>query len=488
MHQPYATVVVTLFLAASAFADTRLANLAEQRKGSQLRAHIQRGVDVNLAQADGMTALHWVVYHDDDDTARALIKAGAKVDATNRYGVAPLSIACTNGNADVVEMLLTAGADANTSLPGGETALMTAVRTGKLRPVKLLLKSGAKIEAKDRRQQTALMWAAAEGHVDVVTELIRVGADFRKPLGTGFTPLFFAVREGHQDVVDVLLKAGANVNEAMKPTRSVRKGPHAGLSPLTLAVENGHFDLAEFLLKAGADPNDQRSGFTPLHMLTWVRKPNRGDGDDGDPAPIGSGKMSSLQFVRVLVKHGADVNTRLKKGRSGQGHLNLTGATAFLMASKTADVEFMRLLLELGADPKISNADNATSLMAAAGLGTRAPSEEAGTEKEAIQALKLLLDLGLDVNAVDKNGETAMHGAAYKSFPEVAKLLSKAGADIKVWNRKNKYGWTPVLIAEGHRPGNFKPSFETLKAIHQIMIDAGLTPPKPTPRKNRKGY
>lgn len=488
MHPRFVILIGCAFLAANAFADTRPADLAEQRKTAQLRALIQDGVDVNAAQVDGMTALHWAVYHDDAESVRLLIKAGAKVDATNRFGVAPLSIACTNGNAAVVEMLLQAGADANTSLPGDETALMTAARTGTLRPVQLLLKSGAKVEAKDRRQQTALMWAAAEGHVDVVKELIRVGADFRKPLATGFTPLFFAVREGHLEVVAALLDSGADVNQAMKPTRSVSKGPQAGLSPLTLAVENGHFDLAAFLLKAGADPNDQRSDYTALHMLTWVRKPNRGDGDDGDPAPIGSGKMSSLQFVKVLVASGADVNTRLKKGRSGRGQLNLTGVTAFLMASKTADLEFMRLLLELGADPKIPNADDATSLMAAAGLGTRAPSEEAGTEEEAIQALKLLLKLGLDVNAVDKNGETAMHGAAYKSFPKVAALLAKADADIEVWNRKNKFGWTPVLIAEGHRSGNFKPSFETLKAIHQIMIDAGLTPPKPTPRVKRPGY
>src|SRR5204863_1508764 len=124
-----------------------------------------------------------------------------------------------------------------------------------------------------------------------------------------------------------------------------------GMSPLLLAVENGHFDLAVSLLEAGADPNDQRSGFTALHALTWVRKPNRGDGDDGDPAPIGSGNMSSLQFVRKLVAHGADVNARLRSGKSGKAQLNKTGATPFLFASMTADVPFMQLLVELGADP-----------------------------------------------------------------------------------------------------------------------------------------
>ena len=147
--------------------------------------------------------------------------------------------------------------------------------------------------------------------------LIRAGADFRTPLPSGFTPLFFAVREGRTDVVRVLLKAGADVNEAMQPTRSAGRGPARGTSPLLLAVENGHFELAVVLLEAGADPNDQRTGFTPLHTLTWVRKPNRGD-DDGDPAPIGSGNLTSLQLVDKLVAHGADVNARLKRGRRGK--------------------------------------------------------------------------------------------------------------------------------------------------------------------------
>jgi len=443
---------------------------------------------VNAAQVDGMTALHWAVYQDDLETAKTLVEAGADVNTANRYGVRPLSIACTNGNAGLVEILLDAGADANTTLRGGETVLMTASRTGKIGPVKALLAHGANVDSKEKNDQTALMWAAAEGHVEVVNTLIDAGADFRTPLRSGFTPLFFAVREGRTEVVQLLLRAGLDVNEVMRPKRRWGKGPRPGTSPLALAVENGHFELAVALLEAGADPNDQRSGFTPLHIMTWVRKPNRGDGPDGDPAPQGSGKLSSLQFVRELVERGADVNARLKRGQSGRGVLNRTGATALLLAAKTADVPLIRLLLELGADPHIANADNCTPLMAAAGIGTRAPTEEAGTEPEAIAAVKLLLKLGADVNHVDDNGETAMHGAAYKSFPKVVQLLADNGAQIEVWNRKNKYGWTPLLIAEGHRVGNFKPSFETVAAIHRVMQAAGVTPPEPTPRKIRKGY
>ena len=192
--------------------------------------------------------------------------------------------------------------------------------------------------------------------------------------------------------------------------------------------------------------------------ITWVRKPNRGDDDDGDPAPIGSGNLSSLEFVEKLVAHGANVNLRLKKGASGRGILSKVGATPFLLAAVTADVPLMRLLLELGADPTLPNAQHCTPLLAAAGVGTVAPGEEAGTEPEVLEAVALCLELGSDVNAVDDNGETAMHGAAYKSLPQVVQFLADKGAKIEVWNHKNKYGWTPLLIAEGHRVGNFKPS------------------------------
>jgi uncharacterized protein len=323
-----------------------------------------------------------------------------------------------------------------------------------------------------------MMWAAAEGHAAVVEALLAAGADFRTPLPSGFTPLFFAVREGRPDVVRVLLKAGADVNEAMQPKkRPSGKAPRRGTSPLMLAVENGHFELAVALLEAGADPNDQRSGFTALHALSWVRKPNRGDGDDGDPAPTGSGNLGSLQLVEKLIEHGADVNARLRRGASGRGVLSRVGATPFLLAAMTADVPFMRALLRHGADPKQPNAQHCTPLMAAAGVGCLAPGEEAGTEPEALEAVALAIELSNDVNAVDDNGETAMHGAAYKNFPQVVQLLADKGAKVEVWNRKNKYGWTPLSIAEGYRVGNFKPSPETIAVLHRVMRAAGASPP-----------
>ena len=465
-------------------AEATLADAAEAGHWDQVRTLLDSAdADMNASQADGMTALHWAAWHDRAEVVWQLLERGAQVDVENRYGIRPLMLACENGNGELVELLLAKGAESNAAQPGGETPLMTASRTGSVQAVKALLVHKADINAKQRAGQTAIMWAAAEGHSDVVTLLIEHGADFRTPLKSGFTALFFAVREGRTSVVDVLLKSGEDVNTVMRPEVEGGRTPRSGTSPLLLAVENGHFELAVHLLRAGADPNDQRSGFTPLHVLTWVRKPNSGDGLDGDPPPIGSGKLTSLQCVRELVNHAADVNARLDRGSSGRGRLNHKGSTPFLLAADTADLPLMKLLLELGADPTITNADKCPPLLAAAGIGTLAPGEEAGTEDEAIAAVKLLLETGADINAVDRNGETAMHGAAYKNLPKMVRLLAANGADINVWNRKNKYGWTPHLIAEGHRPGNFKPAATTLAEIRAVMQEAGVDLPEFTPGK-----
>ncbi len=468
-----------------------LADAAEKADWARVRALLKEHADVNRPQADGTTALHWAAFHDDLETSKILLAAKADAKSANRYGVTPLSLACVNGDGELVKMLLAAGADANATLHGGETALMTAARTGRVEAVRALLEAGAKVEDKENHGQTALMWAAADGHVAVVELLVKAGADVHARLPSGFTPMLFAAREGRIDVVRALLKAGVDVNEAIE---TEKKGngfsPRNGTSALMFAVENGHFELATELLKAGANANDERSGFTALHALTWVRKPNRGDDPDGAPPPAASGKLTSLQFARVLVERGANVNTRLVKGAGGRGKLALEGATPFLMASKTADLPYMKLLIELGADPKIANKDGSTPLIAAAGLGTAAADEEAGTESECVAAVEYLIGLGLDVNAVDENGETAMHGAAYKNLPKMVRLLAAKGAKIDVWNRKDKWGWTPLLIAQGFRPGNFKPSAETIEAIEGLMRAAGITPPAPPARSttNPAGY
>ncbi len=446
-----------------------VAEAAERANWAQVLRLVQAGADVNAVQPDGMTALHWAAYHGHADITQQLIAAEANVNAKTRYEVTPLSIACTVGKPQIVQHLLAAEANANAELPGGETPLMIAARAGDTKAVRLLLKHAANVNAKEREGQTALMWAASEGYADVVAALITAGADPNAASKTKFTAMMFAARQGRQDVVDTLLDAGVDVHAVMEPTESGKRVPRKGSSALTMAVESGHFELAMHFIRRGADPNDQRSGFTPLHAVVGIRKPNRGEDPDGDPPPLGSGNLTSLQFVRDIVAAGADVNSKLKQGKGGRAFLNHKGATPFLLAAKTVDVELMSLLIELSADPHITNVDGCTALMAAAGVGVRAVGEEAGTEPEVIDALKFLISHGLDVNTVDANQETAMHGAAYRCFPETIAFLAQQGADPTTWNHKNKSGWTPMMIGQGHRPGSFKPSPETVAALDAAM-------------------
>jgi ankyrin repeat protein len=424
-----------------------------------------------LAAADGSTPLHRAAYADDLAAVERLLRGGADVKEANRYGVTALSLACTNGNGAMVARLLEAGADANTALPGGETALMTAARTGSVEAVRALLSKGADVKARESKQgQTALHWAAAEGHAAVIAELVKAGAVVEDRLDSGYTPLLFAVREGRIAAVKALLKAGAEVNDTT-PVGGRRtapaKSPRQGTSALILATLNAHYELGRVLLEAGANPNADGPGYTALHAVTWVRKPGLGD---NDPAPQGSGELTSLEFVKALVAKGADINARMgKKIGVGMTGLNTAGGTAFFLAARTADAELMRLLAQLGADTKLGNADGSTPLMAAAGLGTRSPGEDAGTEAEVMEAIEVAIELGNDVNAVDQNGETAMHGAAYKNLPGAVRLLAKRGAKREVWDRKNRFGWTPMRIAEGYRFGNYKPSDVTMAAFRQLQ-------------------
>jgi uncharacterized protein len=463
-----------------------LADAAEHQDAARVRQLLDQRHDINTRQVDGMTALHWAVYHDDEELSRLLIGAGAEVNVKNRYGVLPLALAATNGSAALTSALLDAGAGANETLAGGETVLMLAARSGNLQAVQALLAAGADPNTQERREQTALMWAAAEGHAPVVKALMDAGADINHSLESGFTALFFSVREGNLDVTRVLVSAGADVNELLQSrgestqqagNNASEQPVNQGISPLLMAVRNGHFELAIELVKAGADPNDQRSGFTPLHTISWVRKPDASD--RGDPAPVGSGSLNALNFVKEIVALGADVNLPLIEGAPSQPNSSSQilsgGATAFLFAADRADVPLMNTLLELGANPFWPNLNNTTALMAAAGLGTSAPEEEAGTEDEALAATELMLKLGAEVNLVNDRNETAMHGAAFGMFPSVAKLLAQHGADPHIWNRENYRGWTPLFIAEGYRYGLPRPSRQTIEVIGTMMTEAGIT-------------
>ena len=237
-----------------------------------------------------------------------------------------------------------------------------------------------------------------------------------------------------------------------------------------LAAANAHYELAALLLDAGANPNAAPQGWTALHQVSWVRKAGVGD---NNPAPQGSGNMSSLEFVRKLAASGANLNARVtKKPSMGTTILNSIGATPFLLAARTKDVELMRLLADLGADPLLTNEDGTTPLMVAAGIGTSSPLEDPGTEPEVLEAVRLALKLGGDVNAVDKKGETAMHGAAYKHAPSVVRFLAESGAKVEVWNRQNDRGWTPLKIVEGIPIAMNVAGDEATRIVIRELLDA----------------
>jgi uncharacterized protein len=420
---------------------------------------------------DGTTLLHRAVHREDVAAVEALIRSGADVRAATRYGVTPLYLACENGNAAVVERLLAAGADPNGALPDGETVLMTAARTGRVEAVKALLDRGADLRRKEpARGQTALMWAAAENNAAVATLLIARGADPNERSKGGFSPLMFAVRAGHIDATRALLAAGANVKETLTD----------GTSALVLAVMNAHYELASVLLDNGADANADAQGWTALHQLAWSRRHNFGF---NLPGPVQTGNVGGLDLVTMLVEHGADINARQKKEpRDGNRNmLNRIGSTAFLLAAKSADVPLMRVLLENGADPSITTVNGTTALMAAAGVGIWAPGENPGTHEEALAAVKLAYEAGGGkVNDVDKEGETALHGAVYRggAIPVIEFLIEK-GAVLDV---RNKKGWTPLTAADGveYTPAVLKRYPEAAAVLRRAMRERGMPVPEST--------
>ena len=491
-------------------AEAPLADAAETMERENIRALLQRPVDVNASQADGMTALHWAARHDDLEIAQLLVRAGAGVNAANRYGVTPLTLACINGDQGMVELFLDAGADPNTTLPGGETVLMTAARTGRLGPIKALLSRGADFRAavegmgrqdgaganaflarmadptifdfETKPEQTALMWAAAEGHAEVVEALIKAGAEFQSTLASGFTPLLFAVRQGHLEVVRTLVEAGADVNQTIEPQKDwkhlgydARLRPGAG--PLHVAVENGNFELADYLLEVGADPDAaDPNGYTALHAIATARRVPIGD---ANPPPEVTGNLTSLEFVKKLAARGANLNVRMRGGRTAYSGPNTQGTTPFLMAVRTADIALMKTLTGLGADPLLRNENNSTALMLAG--------RTFGTEDDVVETMRLALDLGVDIDAVDDNGETVMHWAALRNRAPAIRFLADKGARIEVWNRENKNGSTPLAIAVGYvRPGRFRPQPEAEAAIREVMVGAGVAPPETFAAKTRE--
>ena len=382
--------------------------------------------------------MHRAAHEGAEATVARLLDAGVEVDAATRHGVTPLALASARGHAAVVAALLDAGADPNRASPQGETPLMAAARTGVVDSVTALLRhgAGAGVDAREGwRGQTALMWAAAEGHAAVVAPLVAAGADVDARSDGGFTPLAFAVRAGRVDTVEALVAAGADVDLALPD----------GASPLHLAVINAHYDVALRLLEHGADPRASEPGWTPLHQLVWTRRPNR---HYNNPAAFPTGTVSDLELARALVAGGAGVDARqTAEPRDGyRNMLNRNGATPFLLAAKAVDVEMMRLLLELGADPLAANEDGTTALLVAAGVGIWSSSESPGSAEEALAAVKLMIELGDSVTTVDDNGDAALHGAVMRGSNELVLYLLEQGAAL---NPVNDRGWTPLTIAQG---------------------------------------
>jgi ankyrin repeat protein len=419
---------------------------------------------VRAAEADGTTALHWAARQDDIELADRLLRSGADASVKNRYGVTPLYLAALNGSAPMIERLLDAGAEADEVGVEGETALMTVARTGSVPAARVLLERGAAVDAREAwHGQTALMWASAQGHPEMIRELVRRGADVNArsnveewerqttaeprekwlPPG-GMAPLLFAAREGCLACIPVLVELGADVDVTTPD----------GISAVVLALINGHYDTAGELIEAGTDPNlydyTGRGALYAAVDFNTMPSSNR-------PAPkVLENRSSALDIARTLLEQGADPNARLErlppyraKLDRGNDTLFNAGTTPFLRAAKAGDVPAMQLLLEHGADPTLSPERNGINpLMAAAGLGTT-EQDTAGrykTEAASIEAIRLLLDRGLDVNATDRRGRTALHGAALQGYDEVIRFLAANGAELE---GEDEQGHTPLDTALG---------------------------------------
>ncbi len=456
--------------------DLRLVDAVKEGDQKTLRALLKEQVDVNIAQVDGATALHWAAHRNDLTSVELLIGKGAKVNATNDYGVTALSLACTNANTALVEALLQAGADPNSAQWTGETVLMACARTGNAAAVQSLLTHGADANAKEIRwEQTALMWALAANHPAAARTLMEHGANIQARSKAGFTPLMFAAQQGDMDSVQALLTGGADLHAATPQHGNV----------LTVASGSGHEALSIFLVEKGANPNSpDHRGVTPLHYAV----------------PQGLSTFDGLKYdgvyrvlppnmpelVEALLAHGADPNAQITRSNplgpeAPSAGVGMSAQTPLFLAALAGDVEILQMLADNGADLLLGSyspmrgVDNDTSpLMAAAGESRyRWRGTLDKTLGDPLAAVKLLIQLGADVNRTNGSGQSALHSAALAGDNEIVRFLVDQGAEVDL---ADKSGQTPWTMARGMSPGvSLQGRYDLHESTADLLLQLGAT-------------
>ena len=507
---------------------------------------LDAGADVAAANRNGSTPMWLAASRGDAQVIKALLDKGADANEELPLGRRPLMLAARAGSVDAVRELLTKGADPNAKESArGTTALMQAADQGHADVIKVLIENGADVAAVSapvlrdartaalgksddprsavRRQVIAILCDQPTPDLSVLQGLVaertedqvlaegsepakapasnpcnqnlqrdalgfvlaasgggRRGRAPREPDGGELTALVYAARSGSIDSARVLLEAGADVNQTTR----------YGWSPLLAATQNRNYQFAKFLIEHGADVNlANKGGWSPLYIATDNRNLEGGDYPTRPP------DMDHLEYIKVLLDAGADVNHQVTESTETRTvftnqWLDEEGATAFLRASQSGDVELMKLLLEHGADPKIYTKLGVTPLAVAAGIGWVEGITSEHSPEQTVEAVKLLLELGVDPNYQADTGRTALHGAAHKGATEVVRVLVAAGArmDIRDFGNTDNRGsaelaahtWLPIDYADGLvRVGvqSAIPHPETAKVLRDLMIAAKLDVP-----------
>ncbi|MDR0780548.1 MAG: ankyrin repeat domain-containing protein [Pseudomonadales bacterium] len=472
VQQTWRSAVLSALLAGSVHAQSgneqQLLQFASQGNTAAARELLTQSVDVNAAQSDGTTALHWAVYYDDADLVAQLLRQGADVGVRNHYGATPLAQAAINGNAGIITALLRAGAEVDERGADDQTALMIVARGGDVAAATALLAAGADPNAVEKwRGQSALMWASAQAHPPLLQLLLAAGAnpnaqslpnDWERQVTAeprmkllppgGMSALHYAAREGCAECARVLLAGGAKIDQA----------DPEGVTPLVLANLNAQWDTAKVLIDAGANVDKwDIYGRSPLYAaVDYNTVPHGGRADR-----LSKDLTTSLDIIALILDTGGNPNLQLKlfppyrslgADRGADGLLR-TGTTALLRAARGGDVEATALLLAHGARVDLPNEDGITPLLAASGyrasnVDTRGKFR---TEEQAHAIATLLLDAGADANASESAGQTALYGAATNGWDTVVQLLAERGADLE---HKDQAGRTPLDAALG-RAGRF---------------------------------